>query len=97
MVIPKLDVAFSVAVGGPGSPGVFPDDSWESAIVGHMADLEDDLGCFNLEFVPHADLMTTSHTNGVMFTFHRGFGCFSALGKTPGFAGKGVTSLFLEH
>ena len=44
--------------------------------------------------IPEAQVSASSapHTNGIIFAFEdiTGFGCYSALGRAPGFIGRGA-------
>ena len=61
----------------------------ESLIDQHMIDMEKDLGCFDAIKVQTADLSSSTHINGILFVWSdiTGGGCWSALGKAPGFTG----------
>ena len=60
---------------------------FRNATTNAITDMNHDLGCISFRFVER--LNAPAYENGVIFAFENitGWGCYSALGKDPGFIG----------
>ena len=68
------------------------DFPWKTQVNQAIANMNEDLGCVKIVLVPEADVSTTSapFINGIVIAFENltGNGCYSALGRAPGFVGR---------
>ena len=68
------------------------DFPWKTQVNAAVADMNEDLGCVKVLLVAESEVSTVSapFTNGIVFAFEdmTGAGCYSALGKAPGFIGR---------
>ena len=78
----KIVVPFSFMSGYPAT--------YRQAAIDATTRMNEDLGCLKTVFVPEEELATTSFTNGIFIAWQdfTGGGCYSALGKAPGFIGN---------
>ena len=76
------------------------DFPWKTEVNFAVAEMNEDLGCVKVVLVPEAEVTTANapFVNGIVFAFEdiTGNGCYSSLGKAPGFIGRAADDGFTD-
>lgn len=68
-----------------------PNFPWTDRVRQYVEDMNKDLGCVEFLFVPYDELVISNYRYGLLFVHKeqtRRGGCWSALGRRPGFSGS---------